>query len=78
MTMHTKEAISIEQSEILNDLLEEAAESPHIPPAPPGGIPRQRLPPFIRKVLRWSLLPFVLLASIGLLRLAWLDLLALA
>ena len=59
--MCAKDAISTEQSEILNDLLQEAAENTNLPPAPLKGIPRQRLPSFIRKLLRWSFLPFVLL-----------------
>ena len=59
--MSTKATISTEQSEILNDLLQEAAENTNLPPAPPKGIPRQRLPSFIRKLLRWTFLPFVLL-----------------
>lgn len=50
-----------DQSEILEDLLEEAASTPHAPSPPTEGIPRQLLPSFIRKLLRWSVLPFVLL-----------------
>lgn len=45
----------------LEDLLEKAGTATSLPPDPPGGIPRQRLPNWIRWPLRLIFLPFILL-----------------
>lgn len=49
------------QSEILEDLLEEAAEATEQPAPPVDGIPKQWLPGFIRYFLKGVALPFVLI-----------------
>ena len=48
-------------SEFLEDLLEEAAEVNHNPPPPVNGIPDQKLPEWIRRGLKYFVLPFILL-----------------
>ncbi len=52
------------RSELLEDLLEEAEEANHDPPPPPNGIPRQKLPEWIRRCLKYFVLPFVLLDAL--------------
>ncbi len=47
-------------SEILDDLLESAADATEQPRSPKGGIPRQFLPKILRNALRCFVLPFVL------------------
>lgn len=48
-----------EASQGLDDILVQAEEAKEVPPDPPGGIPRQWLPSWIRWPIRLILLPFV-------------------
>ena len=47
-------------SELLEDLLEEAGQSKEKPPDPLGGIPPQKLPHWLRCLIKYLILPFVL------------------
>jgi Fe-S-cluster containining protein len=49
------------RKEILEELLDEAGEALYPPPAPPGGIPPQFLPSWIRLPIKLFVFPFVLL-----------------
>ncbi|MCB1107024.1 MAG: YkgJ family cysteine cluster protein [Chlamydiia bacterium] len=48
-------------SDILDELLLQAAEAKRPPPPPPQGIPRPWVPRWIRQPIKWFLLPFVLI-----------------
>ncbi|MGE0197737.1 MAG: YkgJ family cysteine cluster protein [Simkaniaceae bacterium] len=48
-------------SELLNDLLEDAAEASQPPPLPAGGIPKRFLPSWVGFALKGIALPFVLI-----------------
>jgi len=50
-----------ESTELLEDLLITAGEATHAPAPPPGGIPSQWVPSWIRKPIKWFVLPFVLI-----------------
>jgi hypothetical protein len=45
----------------LDELLKTAEQATSLPPLPPGGIPKQKLPSWIRWPIRYLILPFVLL-----------------
>lgn len=48
-------------SDLLDELLIQAAEAQEPPPPPEKGIPRQWVPFFIRQPLKWLVLPFVVI-----------------
>ncbi|MCB1081594.1 MAG: YkgJ family cysteine cluster protein [Chlamydiia bacterium] len=48
-------------SELLDDLLFEAAAAKKAPAPPQMGIPKQRVPYLIRQLLKWGALPFVVI-----------------
>jgi hypothetical protein len=50
-----------DSSEELDELLATAGDAEEIPPEPPGGIPRQWVPGFIRWPVRLLFLPFIIL-----------------
>ncbi|MCB1072642.1 MAG: YkgJ family cysteine cluster protein [Chlamydiia bacterium] len=48
-------------SELLDDLLFEASEATHQPPPPNNGVPKQKIPYWLRQVVKSLALPFVLI-----------------